>query len=260
MNPVSIGIQQITVFLFLLTRCSGIFVMTPFLASFNVPVQVRVILSFALSYLFSLNLVVRSFQFPLTLPSLLIGLAGELLVGMAIGFAGHVVFAGLQYAGQIIGFQIGLSIVNAIDPQSSTRSASLSIYQNYLGLMLFLGFNGHHWFISSIARSLDTLPPHSMRFTGPFAAKMVEITGKLFVIGFQVSAPVIALLILTDVLLGLIGRSAPQIHIMVIGFPLKILVGLSGLGLALYFFPMAMRGFSIHLFRDLTSIIHLLGN
>jgi flagellar biosynthesis protein FliR len=260
MNSVSIGIQQLAIFVFLLTRCSGIFVMTPFLASLNVPIQVRVILSFALSYLFSLTLVFRSFQPPVTLISLLIGLAGELIVGMAIGFAAHVLFAGLQYAGQIIGFQIGLSFVNTIDPQSSSRSTSLSVYQNYLGLMLFLGFNAHHWFIGSIAKSLETLPPYSMHFTGPFAAKMADLTGKLFVIGFQVSAPVIALLILTDVLLGIIGRSAPQIHILVIGFPLKVLVGLSGLGLTLYFFPMAMRGFSIHLFRDLTSVIHLLGS
>jgi flagellar biosynthetic protein FliR len=190
---------------------------------------------------------------------LLLGLAGELVVGMAVGFAAHIVFAGLQYAGQIIGFQIGLSFVNTIDPQSSSRSTILSIYQNYLGLMLFLGFNAHHWFISSIAGSLKILPPYSLHLTAPFAAKIADLTGKLFVIGFQVSAPVMALLILTDVLLGIIGRSAPQVHILVIGFPLKVLVGLSGLGLALYFFPAVMRGFLIHLFHDLASLIRLMG-
>jgi flagellar biosynthetic protein FliR len=259
MNSVSLGIEQLHVFLFLLTRCSGLFVMTPFLGSLNVPIQVRVILSFGLSYLFSLTLLPH-FQMPLTLPSLLIGLGGELVIGMVIGFAAHLLFAGLQYAGQVVGFQIGLSLVSTIDPQSSSRSTILSVYQNYLGLMLFLGLNAHHWLIGSIAGSLEAVPPYSLHFTGPLLSKVADLTGKLFVIGFQVSAPVIAPLILMDVLLGIVGRSAPQIHILVIGFPLKVLVGLSGLGLALYLFPAAMRGFSTHLFRDLSSLIHLMGS
>ncbi len=259
MNTATIGLGQLHSFLFLLTRCSGLFVMTPFLGSLNVPIQVRVILSFGLSFLFSLSLLPH-LQTPPTLPSLLIGLGGELIIGMVIGFAAHLLFAGLQYAGQVIGFQVGLSFVNTIDPQSSSRSTILSVYQNYLGLMVFLGFNAHHWLIGSIAGSLEAVPPYSLHFTGPLIAKIADLTGKLFVIGFQVSAPVVGLLLLMDALLGIVGRSAPQIHILVIGFPLKVLVGLSGLGLALYFFPAAMRGFSTHLFRDLSSLVHLMGS
>jgi flagellar biosynthetic protein FliR len=91
-----------------------------------------------------------------------------------------------------------------------------------------------------------------------FVLKLSDIVAQVFVIGFQVAAPVTAVLILTDVTLGLIGRSAPQVHILIIGFPLKILAGITALGLALYFFPLAMRSYAGRLQQDLDVIIRLL--
>src|SRR5262245_4059 len=230
-----VQIEQLLSFLFILARCSGIFVFTPFFGSLNVPVQARLILAVGISYLFTLSYQLSKFTVPLTLPGILLGLMGELVVGLAIGFAAHALFAGLQYAGQIMGFQIGLSFVNAVDPQTSSRSTTLSIYQTEIGLMLFLGLNGHHWFIRAIANSLIVLPPYSVHIGQQFVLKMADLVAQVFVIGFQVAAPVTAVLILTDLALGLIGRSAPQVHILVIGFPLKILAGITALGLALYF-------------------------
>jgi flagellar biosynthetic protein FliR len=189
---------------------------------------------------------------------LTLGLAGELAVGMVIGFAAHCVFAGLQYAGQLLGFQVGLSFVNTVDPQTSNRSTTLSIYMNFLGMMLFLGFNGHHWFIEAIGKSLTILPPYSIRFTGSFIAHMTVSVGKIFVIGFQIAAPLLAVLLLTDVVLGIIGRSAPQVHIMIIGLPLKVLVGMTAMGLMLYFLPTAMRGYSNQIFREMLVFLQLM--
>jgi len=250
--------EQLFAFLLILARCSGIFVFTPFFGSLNVPVQARIILSVVISYLFALGHQLSSFPTPVTLPAVLLGMTGELIVGMAIGFVAHALFAGLQYAGQIMGFQIGLSFVNAVDPQTSSRSTTLSVYQTEIGLMLFLGLNAHHWFIRAIGNSLTVLPPYSMHVGQQFVLKLSDIVAQVFVIGFQVAAPVTAVLILTDITLGLIGRSAPQVHILVIGFPLKILAGITALGLALYFFPLAMRGYAGRLQQDLDVIIRLL--
>jgi flagellar biosynthetic protein FliR len=258
MSSFDVRVEVLHSFIFLLARCSGIFIFTPFLGSLNVPVSVRIILSFSLSYLLSLTSASSYLPPSMDMASLLVGLLGELVIGMVIGFAAYVLFAGLQYAGQIVGFQIGLSLVNAIDPQTSNRSSSLSLYQNYLGLMLFLGFNGHHWFIRALANSLSILPVNSIHIGGGVVVALSQLVGQLFVIGFQVAAPVMATIILTDMVLAIIGRSAPQIHILVIGFPIKALVGLSSLGLALFFFPLAMRGFSFRLYRDLNLLLLLL--
>jgi flagellar biosynthetic protein FliR len=255
---VSIPIGQLYAFLFLFTRASGIFIFTPFLGNFLVPAAVRVLLSLTIAYLFSLASALPQIPAEMSLLSLTLGLAGELAVGMVIGFASHAVFAGLQYAGQLLGFQIGLSFVNAVDPQTSNRSTTFSIYMNFLGLMLFLGFNGHHWFIEAIGKSLTVLPPYSMRFSGSFIAHLTVLVGKIFVIGFQIAAPLLAVLLLTDVVLGIIGRSAPQVHIMVIGLPLKVLVGMAGMGLMLYFLPTAMRGYSGQMFREMLVFLQLM--
>ena len=188
----SIPIGQLYAFLFLFTRASGIFIFTPFLGNFLVPVAVRILLSLTIGYLLSLASALPQIPAEMSLASLTLGLAGELAVGMVIGFAAHCVFAGLQYAGQLLGFQVGLSFVNTVDPQTSNRSTTLSIYMNFLGMMLFLGFNGHHWFIEAIGKSLTILPPYSIRFTGSFIAHMTVLVGKIFVIGFQIAAPLLA--------------------------------------------------------------------
>jgi flagellar biosynthetic protein FliR len=250
--------EQLLSFLFILARTSGIFVFTPFFGSLNIPAQARIVLSVVISYLFALGSPLKTLPSTLTSSNLLIGVLGELLVGMAIGFVAHALFAGLQYAGQIVGFQIGFSFVNAVDPTTASRSTSLSVFQNQLGLLLFLGLNAHHWFIRAIGTSLTVLPPFSIHIGREFIAKMADLGAQIFVIGFQIAAPVTAVLLLTDVALGLIGRSAPQIHIMIIGFPLKVMVGIAAVGMGLYFFPSAMRVYTGRLQQDLETVIRLL--
>ena len=252
-----IRIEQLFSFVFILARTSGIFVFTPFFGSLNIPVQARVILAVVISYLFALGSPL-ALQATLTLPNVLIGILGELVAGMAIGFAAHALFAGLQYAGQIVGFQIGFSFVNAVDPQTSSRSTTLSVFQTQIGMLLFLGLNAHHWFIRAIGTSLTALPPFSIHIGQEFIHKIADLGAQVFVIGFQIAAPVTAVLLLTDVALGLIGRSAPQVHIMIIGFPLKVLVGIAALGMGLYFFPSAMRVYTSRFEHDVETIIRLL--
>ena len=250
--------EQLLSFLFILARTSGIFVFTPFFGSLNIPAQARIVLSVVLSYLFAMGAPLKTLSSALTSTNLLIGVLGELVVGMAIGFVAHALFAGLQYAGQIVGFQIGFSFVNAVDPTTASRSTTLSVFQNQLGLLLFLGLNAHHWFIRAIGTSLTVLPPFSIHIGREFIVKMADLGAQIFVIGFQIAAPVTAVLLLTDVALGLIGRSAPQVHIMIIGFPLKVMVGIAAVGMGLYFFPSVMRVYTGRLQQDLETVIRLL--
>jgi flagellar biosynthetic protein FliR len=259
MISIDLTYDQIRLFLLLLSRCSGIFIFTPFLGNFNVPATVRILLSMSLGYFLYLSSAPISLGFPFTLGNILVGILGELVIGMVIGYAAHSLFAGLQFAGHLIGFQIGLSFVNTVDPTTSNRSTTLSIYYNFLGLMLFLGFNGHHWFIESLARSVTLIPPYSLHLDGALVSKLGLLLGKLFVIGFQVAAPIVAVLLLTDIALGIAGRTAPQVHILVIGFPLKVLVGIFCLGSGLYFLPTLFRGYSFQLYQDLNLLMKMMG-
>jgi flagellar biosynthetic protein FliR len=259
MISIDLTYDQIRLFLLLLSRCSGIFIFTPFLGNFNVPAAIRILLSMALGYFLYLSSAPLSPGIPFSMGNILVGVLGELVIGLVIGYAAHSLFAGLQFAGHLIGFQIGLSFVNTVDPTTSSRSTTLSIYYNFLGLMLFLGFNGHHWFIETLARSVTVIPPYSLHLDGAMVSKMGLLMGKLFVIGFQVAAPVVAVLLLTDIALGIAGRTAPQVHILVIGFPLKVLVGIFCLGSGLYFLPTLFRGYSMQLYQDLNLLMKMMG-
>jgi flagellar biosynthetic protein FliR len=258
MNLFEFRIEQIQLFILLVTRCSGIFIFTPFLGNFNVPAAVRVMLSVALGYFLFLSSGNIHLPVGFSMGTVGVGMLEELLIGLVIGFAANALFAGLQLSGHYMGFQMGLSFVNSIDPSTSNRSMTVSVYQNFLGLMLFMGFNGHHWFIEAIAKSISIIPPYSLHLQPGFLAKTIELTSKIFVIGFQVSAPLVVVMLLVDVALGIIGRTAPQVHILVIGFPIKVLVGLMCMGLGLYFLPVLMRNSSFQLYRDIYSLLHLM--
>jgi flagellar biosynthesis protein FliR len=251
--------SQLLLFILLLTRASGIFIFTPFLGNVLVPVHVRVLLSAVLGYFLYLSNLKLELQFPFSPGNLLVGILGELLIGMVIGFAAHILFNGLQLGAHLIGFQMGLSFVNLVDPSTSNRSTTLGIIYNFLGLMLFLGFNGHHWFIESIARSVMIAPPYGIHWSGMVVNHLGSMFGRLFVIGFQLAAPLVTVLLITDVALGIAGRSAQQINVLVIGFPLKVLVGLVCLGLGLYFLPVMFKNYSFQLYHDINTLIGELG-
>jgi flagellar biosynthetic protein FliR len=247
--------SQIQLLILLVSRASGIFVFTPFLGNIMVPTQVRIVLSVLLGYFLYLCHWQIQITVAFTMGNILIGMLGELAIGMVMGYAGSIVFAGLQFAAHLIGFQMGLSFVNTVDPTSSNRSTTLGILYNFIGLMLFVGFNGHHWFIETIAQSVDLIPPYGVHFSGPFVMHLSGLFGRLFVMGFQAAAPLVAVLLLTDVALGIVGRGAPQINILVIGFPLKVLVGLFCLGLGLYFLPVLFKGYSYQLYLSIHSLL-----
>jgi flagellar biosynthetic protein FliR len=259
MSVFEFRLEQIQLFILLVTRASGVFIFTPILGTFNVPQQVRVILSIAVGYFLTLSATGINLQVPFTLGNIFIGMVEELVIGMVMGYAAYALFAALQFAGHMMGFQIGLSFVNSVDPTTSNRSTTIAVYYNFLGMMFFLGFNGHHWFIESIAKSLSIIPPYALHLHTGFLNQLMILTGKMFVVGFQVAAPVVTVLLLTDVALGIAGRTAPQIHILVIGFPLKVLVGIMCLGMGLIFLPQVLRNNSAQLSHDLNSLLHLMG-
>jgi flagellar biosynthesis protein FliR len=247
--------SQIQLFLLLISRASGIFIFTPFLGNLMIPMQIRVILSVVLGYFLYLTHMQIKLHVPFTFGNILLGMLGELAIGLVIGYASSIVFVGLQFAAHLIGFQMGLSLVNMVDPTTSNRSTTLGIFYNFIGLMLFLGFNGHHWFIESISKSINLIPPYGIHFSGAVVTHLTKLFGQLFVLGFQAAAPVVAVLLLTDIALGIAGRSAPQINILVIGFPLKVLVGLFCLGLGLYFLPVLFRSYSFQLYQNIQSLL-----
>ncbi len=166
--------------------------------------------------------------------------------------------AALQFAGQVAGFQLGYAIVNVIDPQSDVQTSVISIFYNFLGLMFFLLMDGHHRFLAAVGGSFAYLPAGGVHLHGPLVEEMIRLSSGIFSAGVRIAGPVIAATATADILMGIIGRVAPQINILVVGLPLKTLVGLGSLSIAFYFFPQFLGRSFLELGRMLEHLLSAL--
>lgn len=241
-----------------LSRIAGIMVFAPVLSSRPIPVQFKV--AFSLVTSIALLPTAARMQIPADLDflgALACGLS-QALLGMTLGLAAAFVFAAMQLAGQLISFNLGFAIINVIDPQSEVEVSVFAILQNYLGMMLFLLLNGHHWFFMAVSESFNYLPAKGIQLNGPLVHEVIRLSAQMLLTGIQIAAPVLAVTIICDVVLGIIGRAAPQIQILIVGMPLKTLVGFSCLSFSFYFLPQLLGKSFSQLFRELFAIVHAL--
>lgn len=164
---------------------------------------------------------------------LLFRMMSETMIGAALGFAARLIFAAAQLAGEMIGFQIGFSVANVIDPVSSMHVSLVGQFQYLFAVLIFLITNSHHVFFAAIADSFRIVPLLAFHVSGDFMALIMSLCREMFVLSVKLSIPVIAVILFTNVGLGIVARTVPQINIFVVGFPLQITVGLIFFGLSI---------------------------
>ena len=227
-------------------RVGAILMTAPIFGSKKLPIQLKI--GFILLIAIILFPLLPSFAFAFPTKPLSFGLAmgSEVILGVIIGFSVRLLFAGIQLAGQLVGFQMGFAIVNVMDPLTSVQFSILSQFKNIIAMLVFLSINAHHWFIKAIVSSFQMVPPTDFNFSPNLMESILGLANRVFVIAVKVGAPMIAALLFTSVALGLIAKTVPQMNILIVGFPLKIAIGLIGLGLSLpficYFFKMVFNG------------------
>ncbi|MFQ5454897.1 MAG: flagellar biosynthetic protein FliR [Nitrospirota bacterium] len=241
MDIFNFSINQIERFIIVLIRVSGIIMMLPILGSRSVPIQTRIGLSFVLSLIILPLLTIRIEVLLSDIFSLIPVLAGELMIGMIIGFASRIVFTAIELGGMLIGFQMGFGIVNILDPQTSQQVPIIGQFQTILATLIFLTINGHYYFISAIMKSFQIIPPISFYFSSVLMENILRIFNQVFIIAVKISAPITIVILLTNVLLGLISRTLPQMNVFIVGYPLIIGMGLLILGFSLPLFSMFLR-------------------
>jgi flagellar biosynthesis protein FliR len=159
-------------------------------------------------------------------------IAGEAVIGLALGLMLQFVFEAAQFAGQILGIQTGFSLVTLLDPQTQADSPSLSVFTQLMVLLLFLEMNVHHWALRGVAASFTYLPPGSLGNFRVLTAGIFKAAGGLWLAGLQMAASVLAVTLLVEITLGFIGKAAPQLPATLAGLPVKTLLGLTVLGIA----------------------------
>jgi flagellar biosynthetic protein FliR len=170
---------------------------------------------------------------PLDSPAALLLVAQQAVIGLALGFSVRLVFAAVEYAGEIIGLQMGLNFAGFFDPVSASTATASSRFFGTTVSWLFIVINGHLLVIAALAQSFTAFPvgPEPLAFL--VRVQPQHWGGEIFATGLWIALPLITMLMFVNLVLGAISRVAPQINIFAVGFPVTLGVGLLGLVLTL---------------------------
>ena len=236
--------QVMAAFLTIGVRLSGLMLFAPFFGSVAVPTRVKAGLVMAMTVLFypALSPVLAHMDLR-KWPELVFS---ELLVGAALGIATNLVFDGVQMAGQVLSTQMGFSLINILDPQTQVESTVVALFHQTIAMLIFLSLDVHLWLLRAVGRSFTVLPPGSAHLRALFTMTAIHAAGEVFTLGIQIAAPVLSATFLTDIVLGLLGKASPQAPLMLLGPPLKTLLGMSILFVALKYWPAMLDRFFLH--------------
>ena len=224
-DTLALIVQKFELFLLLLARCSAVFIASPVFGRRNIPAAFKIGLSLFISIIL-LNVVKETPVLTGSLLQLAVWIAKEVMVGLVIGLVTYIVFTALYFAGEIIDMKIGFGIVNVLDPQSNTQVPIMGNFLYIFTLILFITMDGHLMLISALARSYDIVPAGGVRITASTVTGFASVLKSTFIIGVKISAPVVAAVLLTDVALGILSRTMPQMNVFMVGMPIKILLGM----------------------------------
>lgn len=242
-------------FLLVLGRTSGMVISAPFWGGMVVPRLVRVAIVVSLS--FAVYPIVHlaspsAAQEPPALVSLLGALGREVLLGLVLGWAAQLLFVGMRLAGQQMEMKMGLGLTQLINPNEGGQTSLVPALLDLLAALVFLSLNGHHLLIRALASSYRFFPLgiDHWNWNGVTAAELAHVlvvsAGGIFAIALRVSAPVVVGLLLTDILLGIVSRTIPQMNVFVVALPVQFSFGVLLLLLSL---PMLVW-FCVHLMED----------
>lgn len=217
-------------FLLTLFRISIILFMLPFFGGNSIPRTVKASLVLILSAALWPQLSFPGELFPSHPINIFIMVLGEVITGLILGMMVHFLFGAVQFGGQIIGFQMGFAMVNVMDPVTGVSTAVTGHFLYMCTMLTFLVLNGHLQLLSALGMTFEYIPPGGLLITPELADHFFNFSNIIFILAIKIAAPVMASLFLVDLSLALITRAAPQMHVMMLGFPIKISVGFFILG------------------------------
>ncbi len=213
-------------FILVLFRFLGLFILTPILSSESWPRRLKIALAFLLAVATTPMI---SARYELQVPEHILFMLGDIIrelgIGLIIGFMVQLVFAAFQLAGQFIDLKLGFMIANVFDPVSGVQVPLSGQFKNSLASLLFLAINGHIILIDAVYSTFDTVPPGQLVVGERAWGIMFRHAGDMFITAFMIALPIIGTVFMADVIFGFLARSIPQMNIFIVGLPAKIFIG-----------------------------------
>lgn len=255
---INISFHQVIVYFILLIRVATIVVTVPFLGFESIPLQVKAGLSLVLALLLFPVIDQSHLRIPLEMVPFIVMVMNEVLIGMVIGFVMGIIFVGVQFAGELIGMDMGFGIVNILDPQTGEQVSLLGEFQYLVALLLFLSFDGHHFILQILKLSYEAVPIMGDNYTPSVVSQIVTMSNQIFSIGLKLGATALAALFITTVIMAIVSRLVPQMNIFIVGFPLKISVGFIMLVVSFPFFAYMFEKLYMVFQRDIVKMLQLI--
>jgi len=228
-------------FMLIMMRMHSMFMVAPLFSSDIIPFRTKTMLAFLTSMII----------FPYVMhgePYVISGNMGlyslmvirEVFIGLFIGFLASIIFSAFQLAGQYFAVQIGFGFTEVVDPLAQVSIPIVGQLKNMIGLLVFLFINGHHFLITAICQSYKLAPVfhYDTKSMGMLLKWITYSTSGMFVIALKIALPVVGTVFLVSMALGMLAKAAPQMNIMMLGFPFKVVVAF---GLIAFLSPLIIR-------------------
>jgi flagellar biosynthetic protein FliR len=206
-------------------RVLAVFTAAPIFSSKSIPLRARIALAFFISLASQASLQDQPL-ISLSSPEALGAVMQQVGIGLAIGFTVRLVFASIELAGEIVGFQMGLNFASFFDPSFNTQSSAVAKFFGHMAAFLFIVMNGHLLVIMAVVKSFKAFPVDQNFIEALKVMKLYELGANLFASGLWIALPMVGMLMFVNLAMGVVSRVAPQMNIYSIGFPITLTAGL----------------------------------
>ncbi|MBN1593860.1 MAG: flagellar biosynthetic protein FliR [Candidatus Coatesbacteria bacterium] len=259
MELLGFSLREVQIFFLVLSRTLGVIGIAPILGGTMIPNQMKIGLSVLVSFLLFPVIPVDSVVIPGSMIQLTFGLLGELAIGIVLGFIARAALTAVEIGAQVVAMQMGLTIANVLDPMSGSQMSVIALFQSTLAVLIFVTINAHHWLLEALAQSFQAVQPLAVVLPRSAGLLGVNVMRDLFIAAMKIAAPGIVILLMITVLMGVIARTVPQINILIVGFPLKIGIGLLVLGVSMIYFVDEVVKLFEGMRSDLSAVLTLFG-
>jgi flagellar biosynthesis protein FliR len=217
-------VLELQSFMFILARITAFIVVVPGFSHKSFPNTSKVALSIILSWVVYVNIP----QAPVYQQTLLFMLAvlRETIIGLTMGFIAKMAFSSVEMAGQLVDFQVGYSMGAIYDPATGTTSSYYGKLFSWMSILVFFMLDLHHTLLLTVMESFTVVTAGQLGFGGLNLSGILYVFSYTFKIAFCIAAPMLIVLLVTDIVMGLLSRTVPEINVFMLGMPLKSLIGM----------------------------------
>ena len=249
--------EYIGLFTIIFGRVSAFTLMLPAMGDRSVPPPAKIGLAAFVSILLFSMMKGMEWNLPKETISFILLVAKEVFIGLVLGFTTKFIIASVQMAGEVVGVQIGFGVARVVDPGFQSQISIVAEFQVFFVILLYLTLDGHHFLLKGLFQSYQGIPVAHVFLGEGMVSHVVQMASTMFRSAVKIGAPVIVALLLTNMALGIIARTVPQMNVFIIGLPLRLIVGFLALAVTMTLFLHVFRSIWTHFQRDFVGLIHL---